>query len=145
MKATKELYPDAVEDLPHNNPPLQGNPVKINCFVDSYHYRDKVKRRSQTGILLYLNSSPIIQYSKRQNTGEISTFGSEFVALRLSSELIISLRYKLRMFGIPVIGPSNVFYDNEVFYKIFFLNILHIRNKTLSEFIVSQNVSPPLY
>ena len=66
--------------------------MEINCLVDIDHAGDKVNRRSQTGILLYLNSAPIIWYSKRHSTVEISTFGSEFVALRLASELIISLR-----------------------------------------------------
>ena len=48
---------------------------------------------------------------------EISTFGAEFVALQIATELIISFRYKLRMFGIPVMGYSNVFCDNESVYK----------------------------
>ena len=39
------------------------------------------------------------------------------MALRTATELIISLRYKLRMFGIPVMGYSNVFCDNESVYK----------------------------
>ena len=117
IDAMKEMYPDAVEDLPPNAPPSRGNPVEMNTFVDSDHAGDKVTRRSQTGILLYLNSAPIIWYSKRQNTVESSTFGSEFVSLRVASELIISLRYKLRMFGIPIIGPTTVFCDNEAVYK----------------------------
>ncbi|GFH48973.1 Blackbeard [Chaetoceros tenuissimus] len=86
-------------------------------FVDSDHAGDKVTRRSQTGILLYLNSAPIIWYSKRQATVESSTFGSEFVALRIASELIISMRYKLRMMGVPIEGPTHVFCDNEAVYK----------------------------
>ena len=43
---------------------------------------------------------------------EAATFGSEFVALRICKELIVALRYKLRMFGIPIEGPTNVFCDN---------------------------------
>ena len=117
MKAMKDMYPDAIEDMPPNAPIPRGNPVQINCFVDSDHAGDKLTRRSQTGILLYLNSAPIIWYSKRQNTVESSTFGSEFVALRVASELVISLRYKLRMFGIPVLGEASVFCDNEAVYK----------------------------
>ena len=113
----KEMYPDAQEDLPPNAPPARGKPMEVNCFVDSDHAGDKVTRRSQTGILLYCNSAPIVWYSKRQNTCEASTFGAEFVALRVATELIISLRYKLRMFGIEVTGPANVFCDNEAVYK----------------------------
>ena len=43
---------------------------------------------------------------------ETSTFGSEFTALHISVELLESLRYKLRMFGVPIEGPSNTFCDN---------------------------------
>ena len=31
--------------------------------------------------------------------------------------MIICLQYKLRMFGIPVDGPSNMFCDNKLVYK----------------------------
>lgn len=113
----KKMYPDAKEDLPPNAPEPRGHPIQVNCFVDSDHAGDRMTRRSQTGIILYCNSAPIIWYSKRQNTVEASTFGSEFVALRVATELIISLRYKLRMLGIEVLGPANVFCDNEAVYK----------------------------
>jgi hypothetical protein len=52
-------------------------------------------------------------YAKRQNTIESSTFGSEFVALRIAYELNDALRYKLRMFGVCIDGPTNSFCDNE--------------------------------
>ena len=116
VREMKERYVDAVEDIPPNAPPPLGLPVEINCFVDSDHASDTITRRSQTGILLYCNSAPIIWYSKKQATVESSTFGAEFVALRIATELIISLRYKLRMFGIPIIGPAITFCDNESVY-----------------------------
>jgi hypothetical protein len=90
-----------------------GNPVKIHCFADADHAGNLATRRSHTGILIFMNMSPIIWYSKRQNTVESSTFGSEFVALRTAVELIIGLRYKLRMFGVPIEGPANVCCDNQ--------------------------------
>ena len=40
----KEMYPDAVEYLPHNSPPPQGNPVEVNCSVDNDYGGDKIKR-----------------------------------------------------------------------------------------------------
>ena len=43
---------------------------------------------------------------------ESSSFGSEFVALRAAKDMLVALRYKLRMFGVPIDGPANVFYDN---------------------------------
>jgi hypothetical protein len=43
---------------------------------------------------------------------ETTTFGSELVAARICKELIVALRYKLRMFGVPIDGPANMFCDN---------------------------------
>ena len=113
----RRVYPDAHEDLPPNAPKPRGASVQMNCFVDASHADDRFTRRSQTGIIIYCNMAPISWYSKRQNTVESSTFGSEFVALRIATELVISLRYKLRMFGVPIDGPTNVFCDNEAVYK----------------------------
>jgi hypothetical protein len=59
----------------------------------------------------------VLRYSKRQNTVEASTFGSEFQALKNAIELIEALRYKLRMFGVPINGPTNIFCDNEAVTK----------------------------
>ena len=39
------------------------------------------------------------------------------MALRIATELISSFRYMLRMFGIPVTEPANVFCNNEAAYK----------------------------
>ena len=65
------------------------------------------------GILIFINKAPIIWCSKRTNTVEVSTFGSEIVAMRNAVESIESLRYKLRMSGVPILGLTNVFCDNE--------------------------------
>ena len=32
-------------------------------------------------------------------------------------ELVTALRYKLRMFGVPVDGPTDIFCDNKAVYK----------------------------
>jgi hypothetical protein len=93
-------------------PEPRGNPVIISAFVDANHAGNVVTRRSHTGIIIYVQNAPVIWFSKRQNTVEAATFGSEFVALRICKELIVALRYKLRMFGVPIDGPANVFCDN---------------------------------
>ena len=89
--------------------------MSTHCFVDADHASNTVTRRSQTGILIFLNRAPIVWYSKRQNTVETSTFGIEFIAMR--SEHIEALRYKLCMFGILSEGLTNVFCDNEAVFK----------------------------
>ena len=90
-----------------------GNPVQIYTFVDANHAGNLVTRRSHTGVLLFVQNSPILWLSRRQNTVETSTFGSEFVALRTARDMIMAMRYKLRMFGIPLNGPAQVFCDNQ--------------------------------
>ena len=44
---------------------------------------------------------------------ESSSFGSELVALRIATDMIEALRYKLRCFGIPIDGPAEVLCDNK--------------------------------
>ena len=112
-----DFYRDAKEQVPIDMPPPCGCAVSTRCFVDADHTSNTVTRRSQTGILIFLNRAPIVWYSKRQNTIETSTFGSEFIALRMAVEHIEVLHYKLRMFGIPIEGPTNVFCDNETVFK----------------------------
>ena len=71
------------EAIPLNMPKPRDNSVSTHCFVDANHAGNKVTRRSQTGILIFVNKAPIIAISKRQNTVETSTFGSEFTALHI--------------------------------------------------------------
>ena len=106
------FYPDAKEQIPPNAPTPRGNSILISCFVDADHAGNQVTRRSHTGIIIFCNRAPIIWFSKRQNTIETSMFGSEFIAARIAVELIEGLRYKLRMFGIPIDGPTNMYCDN---------------------------------
>ena len=84
----KDIYTDARDELPHNIPEARGEEVDITVFVDAGHAGNKITRRSYTGIIIYVNMTPIIWFSKRQNTVESSTFGSEFVALRISTDLV---------------------------------------------------------
>jgi hypothetical protein len=108
-----EFYSDAKEAIPPNAPTARGHPVQINAFIDANHAGNKVTRRSHTGILIYLNCAPIVWYSKAQTTVEASTFGSKFVAMRILVEMLEVVRYKLRMLGVPIDGPANVFCDNK--------------------------------
>jgi hypothetical protein len=90
------FYPDANETIPLNAPEPRGNSVLISHFVDADHAGNLVTRLSHTGILIFCNRAPIVWFSKKKNTVETSTFGSEFIAARIAVELIGSLRYKLR-------------------------------------------------
>jgi hypothetical protein len=80
-----------------------------SCFVDSDHAGCQLTCQSHTGVLIFVNNAPILWHSKRQNTVESLTFGSEFVALQMAVDMIEGLRYKLRLMGIPLDGSTSVF------------------------------------
>ena len=81
--------------------------------MDADHAHDKVTRRSVTGILLFVNGTPVKWISKRQKTVETSTYGSELVAARIATEVIMEFRYNLRMLGVDVDGPALLLGDNK--------------------------------
>ena len=93
-------------------PQPHGLMAGLTCYVDADHARDKVTARSVTGIILLLNNTPVYWLSKRQKTVETSTYGSELVAARIAIDLLIEMRYKLRMLGIPVEDQSVLVGDN---------------------------------
>ena len=101
------------EPKPPRMPKPRGRAVIVSVFVDANHAGNAVTRRSHSGILIFVQNAPILWYSKRQNTVEGSTFGSELVALKIARDQIVALRYKLRSFGIPVEGPARVHCDNQ--------------------------------
>jgi hypothetical protein len=111
------FYPDAADPIPPNMPEPRGNAVTTSCFVDADHAGCRVTRRSHTGVLIFLQRAPILWYSKRQNTVESSTFGSEFIAMKTAVEQVEGFRYKLRMMGVPLDGETSVFCDNEAVFK----------------------------
>ena len=98
-------------------PEPRGHPISTSAFADADLAGHKITRRSQTGVLIFCNKAHIHWYSKRQPTVESSTFDAEFRAMKTTVELTEALRYKLRMFGVPIDGPTSVFCDNEAVYK----------------------------
>lgn len=107
-----QFYPGAKEELPSDMPEPLGKALQQTMFVDASHAANIVTRQSRTGVLIFLNRAPILWYSKKQATIETSSFGSEFQALKVGMELLIGLRYKVRMMGIPLDGYAHVKVDN---------------------------------
>ena len=85
--------------------------------MDADHNGNRATRRSHTGVLIFFNKAPIQWYSNKQNTVDTSTFSSEFIALKTATEFVEALWYKLRVLGILIEGPTNMFCDNEAVYK----------------------------
>ena len=98
-------------------PTPRGNVVSTHVFVDKDHAVDRANRRSHIGVLIFSNKAPIQWYIKQHNTVETRTFSSEFIALKIATELVEALQLKLRMFGIPIEGPINMFCENKAVYN----------------------------
>ena len=82
-------YQDAREDIPDDVPePFTPN-ISITVYADANHGNCLATRRSTTGILIILGKTPIFSYSKRMNTIESSTYGTELVACCIAIEKIL--------------------------------------------------------
>jgi len=110
---TYSVYGAGSELIPHDLPTPLGKPVHLTHYLDANLYHDLLTGRSVSGILHFLNATPIDWYSKKQSTVETATYGSEFVAARICTEQAIDLRLTLRYLGIPIAGKSFLFGDNE--------------------------------
>jgi hypothetical protein len=101
-----KFYGEAKEAIPADMPTPLGKDVDLRMMVDSDHAGDKRIRRSQTGFLIFCNMALIYWVSKKQPTIETSVFGADFVAMKHGTKKLRGLRYKIRMMGIPLSGPS---------------------------------------
>ena len=111
----REFYPEAEEHIPDHKdiPEPLGPMVRTTVYKDADHAHDIVTRRSVTGILLFINNTPVKAVSKRQKTVETSTYGSELVAAKQAVELILEYRYKLRMMGANMEESALMLGDNK--------------------------------
>lgn len=75
----KDLYPDVCDEVAIDMPDPRGKEVDINVFVDADHVGNVVTRRSHTSAILMCNMMPVQWYSKKQNTFETTTFGSDLL------------------------------------------------------------------
>ena len=62
----QDFYQNVEDDIPIDMPEARGNETGIHCFLYASHAADKVTKRSQTGILIFMNKAPIIFYSKKR-------------------------------------------------------------------------------
>ena len=95
-----------------NAPDPRGKAVDLRMWVDSDHAGDKMTRRPRTGYLIFLNTALINWLRKKQATIEGSVFGAEFFAMKTGVEALRGIRYKLRIMGVPLTGPTYVYGDN---------------------------------
>jgi hypothetical protein len=107
-------YDGAVEDIPDDAPEPLGKFVVTTMHVDANLCHDLITGKLVSGILPWVNGTPIDWFSKKQGAVETATYGSEFMAARLSVEQIKALRNTLRYLGVPLQQTSYMFGDNKL-------------------------------
>ena len=108
----RTVYGKVREQTPEDAPVPKGKPVVTTTYKDANLYHDLATGRAVSGVLHFINQTPIEWFSKKQATVETSTYGSEFAAARVAIQQIAGLRTTLRYLGVPLNGPSYLFGDN---------------------------------
>ena len=106
------FYGDVQEAIPINVPAPRGKAVVIQIKVDSDHAGNLADRHSRTCYMIYVQMALIFLLSKKQATFDKAVFGSDFVDMTHGVKTLHGLRFKFRMIGVPVYGPTSIFGDN---------------------------------
>ena len=109
-------YPDSIEEFDPGFPEPFGPVLQNTILVDSDHAHDLATRRSLSGMIGYVGSTPVVFFSKIQGYIASSTYAAELSALCTAIEEAQNLRYMLRCLecNIPADGssPTRIFGDN---------------------------------
>ena len=105
------------EAIPRDAPPPLGKRVVHSTLEDANLYHDLATGRAVTGVLHFLNQTPIDWFTKKQETVETATYGSEFAAARRAIQQIAAMRVMLQYLGVPISESSYLFGDNESVVK----------------------------
>ena len=98
-----EDYPDAKEDVGTDFPPAFGRELDTtSVFFDADHAHDHVTRRSISGLIVFVGSTPVIWTSKR--TGlycDKHILCAEFISMRSAVEEAFSITLHVTVSGNP--------------------------------------------
>jgi hypothetical protein len=107
-----ESYPGAYEERDMKFPEPKGKELKTTVFFDSDHAHDTSTRKSISGVLAFIGSTPVVWMSKRQGAVATSTYTAELCAARTATEEAMGIRYMLRSLGVPVETRTLLLGDN---------------------------------
>jgi hypothetical protein len=113
----RTVYGTVREQRPMDAPPVKGELVRTTTYKDANLYHDMTSGKAVTGVIHFLNGTPIEWYTRKQPTVETATYGSEFSAARTAIQQIAGLRITLQYLGVNVDNSSYLFGDNESVVK----------------------------
>jgi hypothetical protein len=73
------VYGNVQENIPKDIPAPLGKIVLLTHYADANLYHNMVCGHAVTGVLHFINDTPIEWYSKRQATVKTATYRAEFV------------------------------------------------------------------
>ena len=101
----RKLETNVKEESPPDLPISEMKPVQIFVYFDASFTCNMITRRSVTGIIVLVNSTPLHWYVKEQNTVESSIYGVELVAGRIATEMAIKFRYIFQVLRVLIDVP----------------------------------------
>jgi hypothetical protein len=113
----RTVYGNVREQRPTDAPPVKGKLVRTTTYKDANLYHDMTSGKAVTGVIHFLNGTPIEWYTRKQPTVETATYGSEFSAARSAIQQIAGLRITLQYLGVNIDSSSYLFGDNESVVK----------------------------
>ena len=114
---SRSVYREVKERRAPDAPIPKGKHVTTTTHKDANLHHDLATGRAVTGALHFLNQTPIDWFTKKQETVETATHGSEFAAARTAVQQIAGLRQMLQCLGVPIRESSCLFGDNESVVK----------------------------
>jgi hypothetical protein len=84
----------------------KGNAMRLTTCQNANQYHDLVTGSSMSGILNYVNQTPISWFSEKQKMVEVTTNGSVFMVVRQACKQIMALCDTLCMMGSSLDGPN---------------------------------------
>jgi hypothetical protein len=106
---SSSIYGNSNEDRPPDQIVPRGKSMRTSTYQDASLYHDLVTGRSMSGIINFVNPTPVISLCKNQLAVETATYGSEFMVAHEPSHQIIQFHYTRCMMGIPLDRPSWMF------------------------------------
>ena len=89
---SERIHRPVSEGLLHDAPKLLGHHMMLSHYVDANLMHCLLTGRSVTGILHFINQTPINWFLRKQVTFKTETYGFEFVTARTYVEQPIDLR-----------------------------------------------------
>ena len=97
-----KIYSNAAKDIPPDMHKPKGKPATVSACFDYNHARDLYTCSSVSCIIIFLNNTPVKSYCKRQGMLERHTYVLELIVGRIGTEIVMEIRYILRIPDIPM-------------------------------------------